>query len=108
MLARALLDLKGKDVVVLGIPRGGVVVARQVAKVLGATLDVIVTKKIGAPGEPEFAVGAVTQEGEVVLNKEVVRLLGIGASYLKSEAARLTREVKECYGTTVRGKPHPS
>ena len=94
-LAAALDDLKGEDVVVLGIPRGGVVVARQVAKALDAQLDIVVTKKIGAPEEPEFAIGAVTQEGEVVLNEQAIKLLGIEPSYLKSEAARLAQEVKE-------------
>ena len=108
MLSDALRDLKGKDVVVLGIPRGGVVVARQVAAALGAPLDVVVTKKIGAPGEPEFAVGAVTQEGKAILNEEVVRLLGIESSYVKSEAARLTREVKARVLRFRGDRPYPS
>jgi len=85
-----------------------VVVAGQVAKSLGVPLDIVVTKKIGAPGEPEFAVGAVTQEGEVVLNKEVVKLLGIGASYVKSEAARLAREVRERTLRFRGDRPYPS
>jgi putative phosphoribosyl transferase len=94
LLAEALREFRGKDVVVLGIPRGGVVVALRVARALGAVLDVVVTKKIGSPGEPELAVGAVTQEGEVVVN-EVAGLVGVSGAYVRSEAARLTREVKE-------------
>src|SRR5579863_2993981 len=73
-LALKLGHLKGKDVVVLGIPRGGVVVAEEVAKALGATLDIVVTKKIEAPGEPEFALGAVTQEGEVLMDRQAAEL----------------------------------
>ena len=87
-------EFRGKDVVVLGIPIGGVMVALQVARALGAALDVVVTKKIGAPGEPELAVGAITQDGEVILN-EVARLMGVDHAYLRSEAERLTLEVKE-------------
>jgi len=108
MLAGALGVLKDEDVVVLGIPRGGVVVARQVAKALGARLDVIVTKKIGAPEEPEFALGAVTQEGETILNEQVVRLLGVKRSYMKSEGERLAKEVKDRM-TRLRGdSPYPN
>ncbi len=56
--------------VVLGIPRGGVVVAAEVARILGVPLDVVAAAKVGAPGNPEFAVGAVTADGEVLVNPE--------------------------------------
>lgn len=108
LLAEALRGLKGEDMVVLGIPRGGVVVASRVAEALGATLDIVVTKKIGAPEEPEFAVGAVTQEGEAVLNEEVVKLLGIRESYLKSEAERLTAEIRRRMVELRSTRPYPS
>jgi predicted phosphoribosyltransferase len=108
LLAKALREFRDKDVVVLGIPRGGVVVARRVAEALGAELDIVVTKKIGAPGEPEFAIGAVTQEGDAILNEEIVRLLGIDASYVKSEAARLAREVRERMLKFRGNRPYPS
>jgi putative phosphoribosyl transferase len=108
MLSDALGWLKGMDVVVLGIPRGGVVVAHQVARAIGAQLDIVVTKKIGAPEEPEFAVGAVTQEGEMVLNNEVVKILGIPAAYLRSEAARLALEIRQRMATFRGARPYPS
>ncbi|MDV3277958.1 MAG: phosphoribosyltransferase [Nitrososphaerales archaeon] len=108
LLADALGELKGRDVVVLGIPRGGVVIASRVAKALGAEMDIVVTKKIGAPGEPEFALGAVTQEGDVILNEDVVGLLGVEAGYLKSEAARKAEEVKERMARFRGDRPYPS
>ena len=64
------------DVVVLGLPRGGVVVAAPVAAALGAPLDVVVVRKLGLPGQPELAMGAIAAVGgqiEVVRNEEVLR-----------------------------------
>lgn len=94
-LASALKDLRGRDVIVLAIPRGGVVVGSKVAKALGAPLDIIVTRKIGAPGEPEYALGAVTQNGDVILDEAVVRMLQVGRDYLDREAASQKEEVKD-------------
>lgn len=94
-LAWALKDLVGREVVVLAIPRGGVVVASEVAKELGAQLDVVITRKIGAPGEPEYAIGAVTQDGEVVLDETAVKMLGIKGEYIDREAASQREEVRE-------------
>lgn len=94
-LGEALKDLKGSDLIVLGIPRGGVVVANEVANALGAPLDVIVTRKISPPGEPEYALGAVTQEGEVMLDRQAAETLGADRDYLDSEIARKREEVRE-------------
>lgn len=60
------------DVLVLGIARGGVVVAKEVARALHAPLDIVVTKKIGAPGNPEYAIGAVNLDGETIWNEDEV------------------------------------
>lgn len=65
-LAEALRDRHAPDALVLGVPRGGVVVASEVAGVLGLELDVVVVRKLGAPGQPEYAIGAVDEEGHVV------------------------------------------
>jgi len=94
-LAAALAQYRGTDVVVLGIPRGGVVVANEVAKALGAPLDVVVTRKIGAPGEPEYAIGAVTQDGEVIMDRQAAESLGASAAYLDDEVRKKREEVKE-------------
>jgi putative phosphoribosyl transferase len=78
-LARRLLHLKSEDPVVLALPRGGVPVGHEVAKALNAPLDLVVVRKIGAPGQPELALGAVVdgERPETVLNQEVVDALGV-------------------------------
>ncbi len=75
-LAAHLDGLRGDDIVVLGLPRGGVPVAFEIATVLEAPLDVIVVRKIGAPGQPELAMGAIGEDGVRVVNDEIVRLVG--------------------------------
>lgn len=94
-LAGALKHFRGQDVIVLAIPRGGVVVGSEVARFLGAPLDIIVTRKIGAPGQPEYAVGAVTPEGEAILDELAVKTLGIESEYIEKEAARQAAEVRD-------------
>ena len=76
-LARSLERLRGSDVVVLGLPRGGVPVAFEVARALGAPLDVIVVRKLGVPYQPELAMGAIGEGGIRVSNDEVIRRGGI-------------------------------
>ena len=76
-----------EDVVVLGIPRGGVVVAAAVARALGAPLDVIVPRKLGAPRNPELGIGAIAP-GVRVLDERVVRTLGVPEDYVEAEVAR--------------------
>jgi len=87
-LAEALDHLRGEDLVVLGLPRGGVPVAREVAEALGAPLDVVVVRKLGVPFQPELAMGAIG-EGEVrVLNDRVVRMARITPQELAGVEAR--------------------
>jgi putative phosphoribosyl transferase len=76
-LASLLEPLRGRDVVVLGLPRGGVPVASEIADALGAPLDVIVVRKVGVPGQPELAMGAIGEDGVRVVNDEIVRLTGV-------------------------------
>jgi predicted phosphoribosyltransferase len=94
-LAAALSEFKGKDTIVLGIPRGGVVVASEVAKGLGAPLDIVVTRKIEAPGEPEYALGAVTQEGDVIMDRQAAESLGASKDYLDNQIRQKREEVKD-------------
>lgn len=93
-LADRLQHLKDQDAFVLGIPRGGVIVAAEVAASLQAPLDVIVPRKIGAPFNPELAVGAVAPDGTVVYDESMVRRLGIDLSDLKRQAARELQEIE--------------
>jgi len=78
LLAQKLSYLKDKKVVVLGLPRGGVPVAFQVARELHAPLDVIVVRKLGVPYQPELAMGAVGEGGVVIRNEEVIRMASVG------------------------------
>ena len=75
VLAEALSKYKGKDVVVYGLPRGGVVTARVVATALKAPLDLIITRKLGHPRHREYAVGAIAEDGQVALNEREVAAL---------------------------------
>ncbi len=107
-LGGALSELKGAGALVLAIPRGGVVVAGEVADALGATLDVIVTRKISPPGEPEFALGAVTQDGEALVDRQAAESLGAGREYLDAEIAKKKEEVRERTRKFRGDEPFPS
>jgi putative phosphoribosyl transferase len=93
LLAQELLDYAGGDTVILAIPRGGVVVAYEVAVKLNAPLDLIIPRKIGAPLQPELAVGAVAQDGTVALIYELIEQLSIPESYIEEEANRQVQEI---------------
>lgn len=82
------------DVLVLGLPRGGVPVAYEVAQALGAPLDVFLVRKLGAPGHEELAMGAVASGGVRVLNERVVRGLDIADAVIDAVAAREEQELR--------------
>ena len=89
-LAERLIAMELQDPLVLALPRGGVPVAAEIAKALKAPLDVAFVRKIGAPDQPELAVGAIADgtEPEIVLNHELVHALGLSEEYITSAAAR--------------------
>jgi predicted phosphoribosyltransferase/dienelactone hydrolase len=87
-LAAQLSHLRGQDVVVVGLPRGGVPVAYQVARSLGAPLDVILVRKLGVPYQPELAMGAIGEDGVRVLSDEVIAMTGVGEPELAQVEAR--------------------
>ena len=93
-LARALRNIDTKETVVLGIPRGGVVVAQYLARELGVPLDIILARKIGAPGNPEFAVGAISEDGHLCLHQEYARRAGADAAYIEEEKKHQMAEIK--------------
>jgi putative phosphoribosyl transferase len=82
------------DLVVLGLPRGGVPVAFEVARALGAPLDVFVVRKLGTPGQEELALGAIASGGTRVLNEDVVRVLHIAPQELATVTARERAELE--------------
>jgi putative phosphoribosyl transferase len=91
-LASALAARVSGPATVLGVPRGGVVVAVPVARALGAPLDVVIPRKLGAPGNPELAIGAVAP-GVTVLHERAVRHLRVPPAYIEGEAARQQLEI---------------
>jgi putative phosphoribosyl transferase len=94
LLANELLEYKDKRTAVVGIPRGGVVVAGIISNKLNAELDVMVAHKIGAPMNPELAIGAVSEDGKCFLHKAIVSRFGIRQSYIDEEAQRQTKEIR--------------
>ena len=101
-LAHQLGDLAGGDVVVLGLPRGGVPVAFEVAEALGAPLDVIVVRKLGVPSQPELAMGAIGEGGARVIETDVVRQAHVDDAAFetveRSERVELDRRVARLRG----------
>jgi len=93
-LAARLGHLRGEPVVVLGLPRGGVPVALQVARALGAPLDVIVVRKLGVPFQPELGMGAVGEDGARVINPEIIDQAGVSQNELAAVQAREQAEVQ--------------
>src|SRR4030065_1075040 len=93
-LASALRSFAGKDAIVLAIPRGGVVVGFEIARVLGLPLDVIIPRKIGAPDNPELAIGAMTEDGTVILDESLISYLGVPEGYVKEESYRQKLEIE--------------
>jgi predicted phosphoribosyltransferase len=87
-LAERLKDLALSAPIVLGIPRGGVVIAAAIAREIGAELDVVLARKLGAPFYSEFAIGAVDEDGDVVLNEEGINVFEIPEAYIAQEKER--------------------
>jgi len=92
-LAARLQHLQKPDVNVIGIPRGGVIVAAEVAAALNAPLDVIVPRKIGAPFNPELAIGAVAPDGTIFYDEAMIGYAGIDRQGLEQQAAKELQEI---------------
>src|SRR5829696_8623626 len=92
-LAGKLSRFEDEQTVVFALPRGGVPVGYEISRALDAPLDVFVSRKLGAPGQPEFGIGAVAAGGVRVLNQDVVRRLGIPEDYVQKITAQELAEV---------------
>ncbi len=107
-LARALSRYRGRDdVLVLALPRGGVPVAFEVAEAFGAPLDLMLVRKLGAPQQPELAMGAIASGGARVLNPDVIGVLRIGDTTIERVAARETQELERRERTYRGERPSP-
>ncbi|HVP29836.1 MAG TPA: phosphoribosyltransferase [Myxococcota bacterium] len=105
-LAEELARFKGPDTVVLALPRGGVPVGFEIAKALGAKLDLLLVRKIGAPYQPELAVAAVVdgEQTEIVRNDDLIRELGLDDAYVREEAERQVAEIERRRGLYLAGR----
>ena len=106
VLAGLLKEYRDRDdVIVVGLPRGGVPVAYEVATALGVPLDVFVVRKLGVPGQEELAMGAIASGGVMVINDDVVRGLGIPPEAIEQAAEREGRELRRREQAYREGRP---
>jgi putative phosphoribosyl transferase len=103
-LGQELASLVGQDVVVLGIPRGGVEVGAEVARAHGWPLDTVIPRKVRAPGNPELGLGAIAP-GVRVLDERMIRTLGVSDEYLEREIAEEEEEIRRRADAYRGGRP---
>jgi putative phosphoribosyl transferase len=106
-LAERLMPYADENPVVFALPRGGVPVGAEVSRFLGAPLEVIVARKLGAPGQPEFGIGAVAPGGVRILNERAVRALRIPEDYLEQVSIRESEEVDRRLRLFRGDRPYP-
>ena len=107
-LAHALIHYKeAPDTLILALPRGGVIVGCEISRALHIPLEVLVTRKLGAPGNPELAMGALSETGYRHLNPEVLLSFGVSSSQLEEEVQRQQLEISRRVERYRRGRPLP-
>ena len=108
VLAKMLQEYGNReDVVVLALPRGGVPVAYEVARALEAPLDVYLVRKLGVPGHEEFAFGAIATGGVRVVNRELIKQLGLPVEWIEAIDAKERRELERREGAYRGERPPP-
>jgi predicted phosphoribosyltransferase len=108
-LAEALIRYReARDTIVLALPRGGVVVAYEISLALHLPLDVLVTRKLGTPGNPELAMGALAETGYRHLNTDVIREFGVSQHELEEEGRRQQQEINRRIQRYRQGQRLPS
>jgi putative phosphoribosyl transferase len=95
LLAAALVEFRGQHPLVLGIPRGGVVVAREVAHELDGEVDIALARKLRAPSNPELAIGAMSEDGHAFVDSSLLRYLGVSDAVLEREKQRVQLEIED-------------
>ncbi len=93
-LAKKLVSLKDDKPVILAIPRGGVIIGDTIAKVLGVKLDIIVSRKVGAPHNPELAIGAVMHDSSFLPNMDIITSLNVPKKYIEQQVASELKEIE--------------
>ncbi|OGY42076.1 MAG: hypothetical protein A2Y82_02305 [Candidatus Buchananbacteria bacterium RBG_13_36_9] len=105
-LAAKLIQYKNqKDALILALPRGGVVTAFEIARDLNLPLDIVVPRKIGAPQNEEYAIGAITESGEGIFNQEAIASLNITKDYLEQTIAKEKKEAQRRLETYRQDRP---
>ena len=94
LLANELSDYRGKGAVVLGIPRGGIIVAQEAAHNLEAELDIILAHKLRTPTHAELAMGSIAEDGKLFLNEELIEELGIDEAHIQQEKISQMAEIR--------------
>ena len=102
--AAALAAYRDRNPLIVGLPRGGVVVAAEVASALDADLDILVVRKLGAPGQPELGLGAIAEGGVLLLNKPLMRQVRVTKEQLQSTIDAENEELKRRL-ETLSGRP---
>jgi predicted phosphoribosyltransferase len=108
LLAERFKDRNLQNPLVLAIPRGGVVTGAVLARELGAELDVVLARKLRAPGQPELAIGAVAEDGEIYLNRNAEAILSIFEGYLAEERHHQTEEIDRRWAMLRAVRPEAS
>lgn len=107
-LALKLKEYRDKEgVLVLALPRGGVVTGYEIAHYLNAPLDIVIVRKIGFPGQPELGIGAVSETGAVVLNQFIISTYGVYKDYIEGEISRQKEEISRRVKFYRKGKGLP-
>jgi putative phosphoribosyl transferase len=101
------LGSNGAAAIVLGLPRGGVATGQAIAQSLGLQLDVLVVRKLGAPDQPELAIGAIAEDDVVVLNEEIIQQLGYSDEQLQPVVSREQQELVRRLQLYRQGRPLP-
>ncbi|MHB1001593.1 MAG: phosphoribosyltransferase [Armatimonadota bacterium] len=107
-LAEKLSKYKGTDAIVLAIPRGGVVIGYEVSKALQLSLDIVVPRKIGAPFQPELAIGAIAGKDIGIFDKQTIEYLGISDDYIEQEVRKQREEITRRERSYRGDRPFPS
>ena len=108
LLASALAGHVGKGAIVLAIPRGGVVLGYEIARVFGIPLDVIIPRKLGAPRNPELAIGAMAEDDVLIVDESIVMHLGVTKAYIREEARRQGTEMARRLALYRGDRPYPA
>ncbi len=107
-LAAELKDFRGEKGIVLAIPRGGVIVGYEIAQALNLPLDIIIPHKLGAPDNPELAIGAIAEDGTAILDQNLIAYMGVSREYIAEESERQKKEIQRRLNLYRQGAEEPN